>query len=292
MSVATNVTNNSTQLVRTNWSGMNSTGSSPTSQNSSVSITTPLIPITSSLTSSSTATIIDQNNNTNAMVTSPRSNNTTTNNNNNNSRACIHPTQTMALERTIQTYPLTNYTFGTKDALYERDSSVQARFQRMREEFTTMGMRRSVEAVLLVHEHNLPHVLLLQLGTTFFKLPGGELNPGEDSIEGLKRLLNETLGRPDSTQQNNWLVEDVIGNWWRPNFEAPRYPYVPAHITKPKEHIRLYLVQLGESSMFAVPRNYKLVAAPLFELYDNASGYGPIISSLPQALSRFNFIYN
>ena len=100
-----------------------------------------------------------------------------------------------------------------------------------------------------------PHVLLLQLGTTFFKLPGkelwknkelfsrcsylgGELNPGEDSIDGLKRLLNETLGRPDSTQQNHWLVEDVIGNWWRPNFEAPRYPYVPAHITKPKEHIR------------------------------------------------------
>ena len=54
----------------------------------------------------------------------------------------------------------------------------------------------------------------------------------------------------------------------------------------------LYLVQLGESSLFAVPRNYKLVAAPLFELYDNASGYGPIISSLPQALSRFDFIYN
>lgn len=54
----------------------------------------------------------------------------------------------------------------------------------------------------------------------------------------------------------------------------------------------LYLVQLGESAMFAVPRNYKLVAAPLFELYDNASGYGPIISSLPQTLSRFNFIFN
>lgn len=51
-------------------------------------------------------------------------------------------------------------------------------------------------------------------------------------------------------------------------------------------------MQLGESAMFAVPRNYKLVAAPLFELYDNASGYGPIISSLPQAMSRFNFIYN
>ena len=37
---------------------------------------------------------------------------------------------------------------------------------------------------------------------------------------------------------------------------------------------------------FAVPRNYKLVAAPLFELYDNSPGYGPVIASLPQALSR------
>jgi len=52
-------------------------------------------------------------------------------------------------------------------------------------------MRRSVEGVLLVHEHGLPHVLLLQLGTTFFKLPGGELNAGEDEVEGLKRLLSE-----------------------------------------------------------------------------------------------------
>ena len=68
-----------------------------------------------------------------------------------------------------------------------------ARFQRMREDYAVNGTRRSVEGVLLVHEHGLPHVLLLQLGTTFFKLPGGELNPDEDPIEGLKRLLNEVI---------------------------------------------------------------------------------------------------
>jgi len=38
--------------------------------------------------------------------------------------------------------------------------------------------------------------------------------------------------------------------------------------------------------MFAVPRNHKLVAAPMFELYDNAAGYGPVIACLPQVLSR------
>lgn len=146
------VTNNSTQLVRTNWSGVNSITSSPTNSNSST-VNTPLI----------SSSILNQENSTNSTPKSP-----TLHHHHNNDQTA----QSMALERTIQTYPLTNYTFGTKDALYERDSSVQARFQRMREEFTTMGMRRSVEAVLLVHEHNLPHILLLQLGTTFFKLPG------------------------------------------------------------------------------------------------------------------------
>jgi cleavage and polyadenylation specificity factor subunit 5 len=160
----------------------------------------------------------------------------------------------------------------------------------MRDEFEKIGMRRSVEGVLIVHEHRLPHVLLLQLGTTFFKLPGGELNPGEDELDGLKRLMTDTLGRQDGGA-NEWTVEDTVGNWWRPNFEPPQYPYVPPHITKPKEHKRLFLVQLPEKTLFAVPKNYKLVAAPLFELYDNAQGYGPIISSLPQALSRFNFVY-
>merc|ERR1711872_1090329 len=156
--------------------------------------------------------------------------------------------------------------------------SVPARFQRMRDEYDKYGMRRSVDGVLLVHEHGLPHVLLLQLGTTFFKLPGGELNPGEDEVDGLRRLMTETLGRTDGSV-TDWIIEDTIGNWWRPNFEPAQYPYIPPHITKPKEHRKLFLVQLNEKAYFAVPRNYKLVAAPLFELYDNAQGYGPIISS-------------
>uniref|UniRef100_A0A8C9RLS7 Cleavage and polyadenylation specificity factor subunit 5 n=1 Tax=Scleropages formosus TaxID=113540 RepID=A0A8C9RLS7_SCLFO len=167
------------------------------------------------------------------------------------------PSKALTLERTINLYPLTNYTFGTKEPLYEKDSSVAARFQRMREEFEKLGMRRTVEGVLIVHEHRLPHI----------------------------------LGRQDGVKQD-WVIDDCIGNWWRPNFEPPQYPYIPAHITKPKEHKKLFLVQLQEKALFAVPKNYKLVAAPLFELYDNAPGYGPIISSLPQLLSRFNFIYN
>uniref|UniRef100_A0A914NDP1 Uncharacterized protein n=1 Tax=Meloidogyne incognita TaxID=6306 RepID=A0A914NDP1_MELIC len=100
-----------------------------------------------------------------------------------------------------------------------------------------------------------------------------------------------TLGKED-TPKSQWIVEDTIANWWRPNFDPPRYPYIPAHVTKPKEQTKLFLVQLPDKAYFAVPKNFKLVAAPLFELFDNSNGYGPLIASLPQNLSRFNFLYN
>lgn len=35
-------------------------------------------------------------------------------------------------------------------------------------------------SVLQVQEHNHPHILLLQIGNTFCKLPGGRLKPGEN----------------------------------------------------------------------------------------------------------------
>lgn len=31
----------------------------------------------------------------------------------------------------------------------------------------------------------------------------------------------QTLGRQDGAAMD-WVVEDTIGNWWRPNFEPPQ----------------------------------------------------------------------
>jgi cleavage and polyadenylation specificity factor subunit 5 len=35
----------------------------------------------------------------------------------------------------------------------------------------------------------------------------------------------------------------------------------------------------------------KLLAVPLFELYDNTQRYGPQLSAIPHLLSRYNFEY-
>jgi cleavage and polyadenylation specificity factor subunit 5 len=68
------------------------------------------------------------------------------------------------------------------------------------------GMRTSVEGILLVQEHNHPHILLLQIGNTFCKLPGGRLKPGENEADGLKRKLTSKLGGNSAALVPDWTV--------------------------------------------------------------------------------------
>ena len=44
-----------------------------------------------------------------------------------------------------------------------------------------------------------------------------------------------------------------------------------------------------DTEVLSVPKNMKLLAVPLFELYDNTARYGPQLSAIPHLLSRFNF---
>ena len=75
------------------------------------------------------------------------------------------------MAHTVNVYPLDNYKIGTKREQHEKDSSVQARLLRMEEQYEREGQRRTVEGVLLVHQHKHPHVLLLQMQAgSFFKL--------------------------------------------------------------------------------------------------------------------------
>ncbi|KDN39155.1 cleavage and polyadenylation specificity factor, 25 kDa subunit [Tilletiaria anomala UBC 951] len=204
---------------------------------------------------------------------------------------------------TIILQPLSSFTFTTKEAQPEEDPSVAARLQRLQNNYEDFGMRRTVEGVLVVHEHGHPHVLMLQIANAFFKLPGDYLRPGEDETEGIKERLDARLAPvasdpasfgpagPMGGAGGDWEVGDCLAQWWRPAFETFMYPYIPAHITKPKECKRLYLINMPPTKILAVPKNMKLLAVPLFELYDNSQRYGPQLAAIPHLLSRYNFVY-
>ncbi|POW05716.1 hypothetical protein PSTT_09440 [Puccinia striiformis] len=199
---------------------------------------------------------------------------------------------------TITLYPLSNYTFSTKEAQPEEDPSVTSRLQRLQNNYEDFGMRRTVEGILVVHEHGHPHVLMLQIANAFFKLPGDYLRPGKMTSKVLKKdwTIVSLLPPVNSARMKVlWYVFDAIFlSLQKLRLDSAlycQYPYVPAHITKPKECKMLYLVQLPEKKVLSVPKNMKLLAIPLFELYDNPQRYGPQLAAIPHVLSRFSFIY-
>ncbi|EYU25085.1 hypothetical protein ABFS82_06G034700 [Erythranthe guttata] len=192
----------------------------------------------------------------------------------------------------IQTYPLSSYSFKEKETKIGKDSSVEDRLARMKLNYMQEGMRISVEGILLIQEHNFPHVLLFEIEDTFYKLPGGKLKPGEPEIEGLRRKLSSKLAATSPSLHPDWQIGECVGMWWQPSFEDVMYPYCPTHITKPKECKKLFVVHMPERGNFAVPKNVNLLAVPLFELHSNRQKYGTIASAIPLQLSRFKFNYN
>jgi cleavage and polyadenylation specificity factor subunit 5 len=94
------------------------------------------------------------------------------------------------------------------------------------------------------------------------------LEPEVDEAEGMKEILNKKLGPEDPLEwdsKNDWTIGECLSTWWRPNYEnymvntfcllntiittfISQYPYVPAHVTSPKEKKSLYIVHLPPNS--------------------------------------------
>uniref|UniRef100_A0A0R3RY11 DUF2235 domain-containing protein n=1 Tax=Elaeophora elaphi TaxID=1147741 RepID=A0A0R3RY11_9BILA len=120
-------------------------------------------------------------------------------------------------------------------------------------------MIRTIQAALSVHENSVINVLLLNCG----------------------------FGHGERVR----LTAQTVAKWWRPDFDMEIYPYVASHITKPKEMIKVFTINLPSSVSFEIPQENLLMATPPFEIFGNTRKYGSIIANLPQTLGRFNYIY-
>lgn len=146
----------------------------------------------------------------------------------------------------------TNYNIGVGGMVRENDQSFNAKFDRMRRKYDTQGTRRSVAAAIVVHVHSHPHVLLLQRKSDqSLVLPGGTLKPGEGDIDGLCRKLSEKLASA-SIDVPKWDVGELLGQFWRPEFDTHLYPYTPPHVTKPKECKKIFLVSSNKKQCYVL----------------------------------------
>lgn len=124
--------------------------------------------------------------------------------------------------------------------------------------------------------------------------PGDHLGPTADELTAFSARLSDRLSPTGSLSSNdpsprNWNIAHCLAQWYRPNFDTPMYPFLPGHVTRPKECKKLYFIQLPSHKVLAVPKNMKLLAVPLFELYENTQRYGPQLAAIPQYLSRFRW---
>jgi len=108
-------------------------------------------------------------------------------------------------------------------------------------------------------------------------------------VEGLKRKLKNKLGVEDESLQVDFEVAEVLGTYWRTNFEPLQYPYLPPHVTRPKEQTKVYLVLLPEAGHMQVRNGFVLRAVALMHLHENPVQFGPLLSGLPHLLSRLRF---
>ncbi|XP_027338845.1 pre-mRNA cleavage factor Im 25 kDa subunit 1 [Abrus precatorius] len=189
----------------------------------------------------------------------------------------------------LDIYPLSSYYFESKLPIPFKDHSLADRVLRMKSNYAARGIRTCVEAVLLVELFKHPHLLLLQVRNSIYKLPGGRLRPDESDTDGLRRKLVRKLSVNENGDGSEWEVGECLGMWWRPDFEALLYPFLPPNVKHPKECTKLFLVKLPVSRKFVVPKNMKLLAVPLCQIHENHKTYGPIISGVPQLLSKFSF---
>ena len=92
----------------------------------------------------------------------------------------------------------------------------------------------------------------------FCTRPGDYLPPDAEELSGFKQRLNERLApmgsqfSGDGVNEGEWEIGDTLAQWWRPNFETFMYPFLPAHVTRPKECKKLFFVKLPKSSMSSI----------------------------------------
>ncbi|SPJ08181.1 mRNA cleavage factor-like protein, putative [Plasmodium sp. DRC-Itaito] len=191
-------------------------------------------------------------------------------------------------------YPQSNYEFNIDEKLKNKFIIDKEKCKKRINAYNKNGIRNSVLAIILCHRYEYPHLLLLQhIESQKYYLLNGKYKTWEKPKEVLKKKLQKyinkikdihfTPAQVNKEQEETVEIGDFLGEWWRTQFNSVFLPYLPAHISRPKEYIRLYQVILSPKCIFHLPPGFTLKAIPLFDL----NNCGLAVSGLSSILSRF-----
>ncbi|CAA9986312.1 mRNA cleavage factor-like protein, putative [Plasmodium knowlesi strain H] len=220
-----------------------------------------------------------------------------TNNDNNDN----HDNPANAANREVKgewlVYPQANYEFNIVEKLKSKFIMDTDKIKKRINAYNQDGIRNSALAIILCHRYEYPHLLLLQnIESQTYHLLSGKYKSWEKPREVLKKKLQKYVNQirdmhfgtshfntEEKETEDPIEIGEFLGEWWKTQFNSVYLPYLPAHITRPKEYIRLYQVTLTSRCIFHLPPGFTLKALPLFDL----STCGVAIGGLTSVLSRF-----
>lgn len=211
------------------------------------------------------------------------------------------PETTDSLERPDWlVYPVEAYQFRQESTPIGQGllfNSPEAIIKKRIKTYNQNGLRITVCGLILCHRNEFPHILLLQDDSGNSGLLGGKCKVHESPRDALKRKLARfvSTSKKGSHQLDvranaeNVRIGDLLGEFWRPDFDSAVLPYLPLHINRPKEKILLYQVMIRENCSFMIPDSLQLNAIPLYEFYHVDQGIS--ISALPHLLTRHHLSF-
>ncbi|ELP92125.1 Cleavage and polyadenylation specificity factor subunit, putative [Entamoeba invadens IP1] len=195
-------------------------------------------------------------------------------------------------EARLKIYPITNYKIITQpDTSKIKLQSSHHRMDVLREFVEKNHVSRvCVYGVILVNNMGFPCLLTLQpskgsTATAESQLIGGKLKVGEDDpVEGLKRKMRDKLNLEYGIHYD---IGELLGVFYRINYDKYLYPYIPPHVTLPKEIIKVYMIHMKESCKFGVLDSVSLNSLPLYDLLNNTDLFDVVLCNIPTLISRY-----
>ena len=164
-------------------------------------------------------------------------------------------------------------------------------FLASRNDWLKSGLKKTVHLLLVSHDNGVPSVLLLRPAHQHrWGLISGVVQPGASDVEGVNAVLKRIILKAEHGDTCQWTIPgDSLAQYWRPEFDEHTFPYLPTHVSRPKELLKIIPVILPPRCVIRVSQTTALDFVPLFEIVRGGHQYfDPMISAIPALLSKVN----
>ncbi len=108
----------------------------------------------------------------------------------------------------------------------------------------------------------------------------------------MNSVLRSILLKAEDSDACVWSVGNIIAQFWRPEFDENIYPYLPPHVSRPKECLKVVIVRLPPRCVIKVSYGDLMEFVPLSDiLRGDSDEYSELIRSIPSLLSSFSVKY-